>query len=105
MRAELLIQTDKAQIIRWIKICHNINLDVDTSMSPTQNVHVCLQMQHAATWDILNTVQCINPNTDVLQQLNDYIHEEIEQLYDYILHTLGNHHIVCYICRQPAHHA
>ena len=68
-------------------------------MSPTQNVHVCLQMQHAATLDVLNTVWCIDPDTDILQQLNDYIHEEIEQLYDYILHTLGNHHVVCYICR------
>ena len=103
MREELLIQTSKAQIIRQMKICHNINLDINTSMSPTQNVCVCLDMQHAATSDVLNTVQCMDPNTDILQQLNNYIHEEIEQLYDYILHKLGNHHVVCHICRQPAH--
>ena len=40
MRAELLIQTNKSQIIRRVKICHNINLDIDTSMSPAQNVCV-----------------------------------------------------------------
>ena len=103
MRAELLIQTNKAWIIRWTKIYHNVNLDIDTSMSPTQNVCVCMHMQHVATSDVLNTLQCMDSNTDILQQLNDYIHEEIEQLYDYILHTLGNHHVVCYICGQPAH--
>ena len=53
------------------------------------SIHVHLHLQHAATLDISNTVRCIDPNTDVLEQLNMYIHEEVEQLYDYIQQTLG----------------
>ena len=37
----------------------------------------------------------MDPNTDVLEQLNMYIHEEIEQLYNYIQHTLENQQVVC----------
>ena len=48
---------------------------------------MCLHLQHAATLDISNTVRCIDPNTDILEQLNMYIHEEVEQLYDYIQQT------------------
>ena len=103
MRAELLTQTKKAHIIRCVKIGHNINLSIHTSLSQTHNICVCLHMQHVATSDILNTVKCINPNTDVLQQLDKFIHKEIKQLHDYIVHTLGSQQIMCYICGQVAH--
>ena len=33
MRAELLIQTNEAQIVRHVKICRNINLSIHTSLS------------------------------------------------------------------------
>ena len=78
MRAELLIQTYKKQIIKHVKACHNVLLTLETTVSSTQNIHVCLHLQHAATLDISNTVRCINPNTDVLEQLNMYIHEEVD---------------------------
>ena len=103
MRAELCIQTNKMWIIRHVKVCHNVNLTIDTSISSTQNIHVCLHLQHAATSDISNTVRCIDPNTDILEQLNMYIHEEIEQLYNYIQQTLENQQVVCYICGQTSH--
>ena len=103
MKAELLIQTNKMRIIKRVKLCHNVNLTLDTTITSMQTIHVHLHLQHAATSDVLNTMWCIDPDTDILQQLDNYIHEEIEQLYDYILHTLGNHHVVCYICGQPMH--
>ena len=93
------------QIIKHVKVCHNINLTLDTSVASTQNIHVHLHLQHATTLDILNTVRCIDPNTDILEQLNMYIHEEIEQLYDYIQQTLQGHQVVCHICGQTSHHA
>ena len=105
VRAELLIQTNKMQIIKHVKVCHNVNLTLDTSVSSMQNIHVHLHLQHAATLDILNTVRCIDPNTDILEQLNMYIHEEIEQLYDYIQQTLQGQQVVCHICGQTSHHA
>ena len=104
MRAELLIQTNKMQIIKHVKVCHNVNLTLDTSVSSMQNIYVCLHLQHAATLDVLNTVRCIDPNTDTLEQLNMYIHEEIEQLYDYIQQTLQGQQVVCHICGQTSHH-
>ena len=90
MRAELLIQTNKMQIIKLIKLCHNINLNLDTSVTSTQSIHACLHLEHATTSDLSNTIKCVDPNTDVLEQLNMHIHEEIEQLYDYIQQTWGN---------------
>ena len=88
MRAELLIQTNKATDNQTVKICHNINLSIHTSLSQTHNIHVHLHMQRVATSDVLNTVKCINPNTDILQQLDEIIHGEIKQLHDYTVHTL-----------------
>ena len=104
MRAKLLIQTNKKWIIKHVKVCHNVNLTLDTTVSSTQNIHVCLHLQHAATLDISNTVRCIDPNTDVLEQLNMYIHEEVEQLYDYIQQTLGGQQVICHICGQTSPH-
>ena len=104
MRAELLIQTNKKPIIKCVKVCHNINLTLDTTVSSTWNIHVCLHLQHAATLDISNIVRCINPNTDVLEQLNMYIHEEIEQLSDYIqqcLKLILNKRGTCYTYNSP----
>ena len=82
---------------------HSINLSIHTSLSQTHNICMHLHMQHVATPDILNTVKCINPNTDILQQLDEIIHKEIKQLHDYIVHTLGSQQIMCYICGQFAH--
>ena len=104
MRAKLLIQTNK-WIIKFVKVCHNVNLTLDTTVSSVWNIHVCLHLQHAVTLDISNTVRCIDPNTDVLEQLNMYIHEEVEQLYDYIKQTLGGQQVICHICGQTSHHA
>ena len=103
MRAKLLIQTNKMQIIKHVKLCHNINLNLNTSVASTQSIHVCLHLQHAITSDVSNTVKCVDPNTDILEQLNMYIHEEVEQLYDYIQHTSANQQVVCYLCGQTAH--
>ena len=103
MRAELLIQTNREQIIKHVKVCHNVNLTLDTTVSSIQNLHVHLHLQHAATLDISNTVRCIDPNRDVLEQLNIYIHEEVEQLYDYIQQTLGGQQVICHICGQTSH--
>ena len=104
MRAKLLIQTNREQIIKHVIVCHNVNLTLDTTVSSIQNLHVCLHLQHAATLDISNTARCIDPNTDVLEQLNIYIHEEVEQLYDYIQQTLGGQQVICHICGQISHH-
>ena len=104
MRAELLIQMNKMQIIKCIKVCHNVNLTLVTSVTLTQNIHLCLHLQHAATLDISNTVRCVDPNRDILGQLNMYIHEEIEQLYDYIQQTLENQQVICHLCGQTSHH-
>ena len=71
------LQRAKTMIIKHVKICHNVNLTLDTTVSSTQNIHVHLHLQHAATLDISNTVRCINPNIDILEQLNMYIHEEV----------------------------
>ena len=103
MRAELFIQTNKKWIIKCVKVCHNVNLTLDTTVSSMQNIHVHLHLQHAVTLDISNTVRCINPNTDILEQLNMYIREEIEQLYDYIQQTLGGQQVICHICGQTSH--
>ena len=103
MRAELLIQTNRKQLIKHAKVCHNVLLTLETTMSTTQNVHVHLHLQHATTLDISNTVKCIDPNTDVLEQINTYIHEEIEQLYDDVQQTLGGQHIICHICGETSH--
>ena len=105
MRAELLIQTNREQIIKRVKVCHNVNLTLDTTISSIQNLHMHLHLQHAGTLDISNTVRCIDPNTDVLEQLNIYIHEEVEQLYDYIQQTLGGQQVICHICGQTSHQA
>ena len=102
MRVELLIQTNKKQIIKHVKVCHNINLTLDTTVSSMWNIHVQLYLQHAATLDISNTVRCINPNTDILEQLNMYIHEEVKQLYNYIQQTLGGQQAICHICGQTS---
>ena len=103
MRAELLIQTNKMQIIECIELCHNVNLSLNISVASTQSIHIHLHLQHAITSDVSNTVRCVDPNADVLEQLNMYIHEEVEQLYDYIQHTSGNQPIVCYLCVQTTH--
>ena len=100
MRAKLLIQRNKKQIIKHVKICHNIILTLKTTVSSVWNIHVHLHLQHAATLDISNTVRCIIPNTDVLEQLNMHIHDEVEQLYDYIQQTLGGQQVICHICGQ-----
>ena len=105
MRAKLLIQTNKKQIIKHVKVCHNVNLTLDTTVSSMQSIHVHLHLQHAAILDISNTVRCINPNTEILEQLNTYIHEEVEQLYDYIQQTLGVQQVICHICGQTSPHA
>ena len=55
------------------------------------------------TLDMSNTVRCVDPNTDILEQLNMYIYEEIEQLYDYIQQTLGGQQVICHICGQTSH--
>ena len=68
----------------------------------TQNIHVCLHLQYATTSDISNTVKCVDPNTDVLEQLNMYIQEEIEQLYNYIQQTLENQQVICHLCGQAS---
>ena len=102
MRAELLIQTNKKQIIKCVKVCHNVNLTLDTTVSSMWNIHVCLHLQHTATLDISNTVRCIDIDTDILGQLNTYIHEEVEQLYDYIQQTLGGQQVICHICGQTS---
>ena len=78
MRAKLFIRTNKMQIIKHVKLYHNINLSLNTSVASTQSIHVCLHLQHAITSDVSNTVRCMDPNTDFLEQLNMYIHEEVE---------------------------
>ena len=40
MRAELLIQTNKKWIIKCVKVWHNVNLTLDTTVSSMQNIHV-----------------------------------------------------------------
>ena len=70
-------------------------------MAPSQNIHVHLHLQHALTSDVLNSVRCMDPNTDVLEQLNMYIHEEIEHLYDHIQHMSGSQ--LCVICVAKPH--
>ena len=40
MRAELLIQTNKMQIVKCVKVCHNVSLTLDTTVSSMQNIHV-----------------------------------------------------------------
>ena len=105
MRAELFIQMNKMQIIKGVKVCHNVNLTLNTSVTLTQNIHVHLHLQHAATSDISNTVKCMYPNTDILEQLNMYIHEETEQLYNYVQQTLENQQVICHLCGQASHHA
>ena len=102
MRAELLIWTNKEWIIKHVKVCYKVNLTLNTTVSSMQNIHVCLHLQHAATLEISNTVRCIDPNTDVLEQLNMYIHEEVEQLYDYIQQTLEGQQVICHICEQTS---
>ena len=72
MRAKLLIQTNKKQIIKCVKVCHNVNITLDAAVSSMWNLHVHLHLQHAATLDILNTVRCIDPSTYILEQLNMY---------------------------------
>ena len=104
MRAQLLIQTNKKWIIKHVKICHNVNLTLDTTLSSIQNIHMHLHLQHAVTLDISNTVRCIDPNTDILEQLNMYIHEEVEQLYDYIQQALGGQQVIYHICGQTSPH-
>ena len=105
MRAELLIQTHRAHVVQSVKDCNNINLSTFTSISPNQNICVHLHMQHCVTSDMLNTVRSLDFNSDILQQLDEYIHEEIEHLHDLIMETMGHHQVVCFLCGQTTHHA
>ena len=44
MRAELLIQTHKDQLIQCVKQLHNMDLSIHTSTNKVLSLHVCLHL-------------------------------------------------------------
>ena len=44
MRAELLIQTHKDQLIQHVKQLHNMDLSIHTSTTKVSSLHVCLHL-------------------------------------------------------------
>ena len=55
MRAELLIQTHKDQLIQCVKQLHNMDLSIHTSTTEVSSLHVQLHLRHITTHEQSNT--------------------------------------------------
>ena len=98
MRAELLIQTHKDQLIQHVKQLHNMDLSIHTSTTKILSLHVCLHLQHITTQEQSNTVKCLDPGNDIVEHLEDHVYDKIMVLNTRVLDTLPEEEIVCFLC-------
>ena len=98
MRAELLIQTHKDQLIQHVKQLHNMDLSIHTSTTKVLSLHVCLHLQHITTQEQSNTVKCLDPGNDIVECLEDHVYDEIMELNTHVLDTLPEEEIVSFLC-------
>ena len=105
MRAELLIQTHKDQLIQCVKQLHNMDLSIHTSTNEILSLHVHLHLQHITTQEQSNTVKCVDPGNDIVECLEDHVYDEIMELNTCVLNTLPEEEIVCFLCGTLHHEA
>ena len=105
MRAELLIQTHKDQLIQCVKQLHNMDLSIHTSTTEVLSLHVCLHLQHITTQEQSNTVKCLDPGNDIVECLEDHVYDEIMELNTHVLDTLPEEEIICFLCGTQHHEA
>ena len=103
MRAELLMQTHKNQLIQCVKQLHNMDLHIHTSTTEVLSLHVHLCLQHITTQEQSNTVKCLNPSDDILEHLQDNVYDEIMELNTHLLDILPEEEIVCSLCGKGHH--
>ena len=98
MRAELLIQSHKDQLIQHVKQLHNMDLSIHTSTNEISSLHVHLHLWHITTQEQSNTVKCLDPGNDIVECLEDHVYDEIMELNTHVLDTLPGEEIVCFLC-------
>ena len=96
MRAELLIQTHKKQLVQHVKHLFNIDLNVHVSITEVLSFHVHLHLQHITTQEQSNTVKCLDPGNDIMECLEDHVFDEIMELNTHILDTFPEEEIVSF---------
>ena len=95
MRTELLKQAHKKQLAQCVKQLCNMDLNIYVSITEFLSFHVCIHLRHITTQEQSNTVKCLNPGSDIMECLEDYIYDEIMELNTHILDTLPEEEIVC----------
>ena len=105
MRAELLIQTNKDQLIQHVKQLHNMDLSICISTTKVLSLHVHLYLQHITIQEQSNTIKCLDFGDDVLKHLEDHIYDEIMELNNCILGILPEDEIFCFLCGKGCHEA
>ena len=103
MRAELLIQTHKDQLIQHVKQLHNMDLSFHTSTTKVSSLHVWLHLWHITTQEQSNTVKCLGPGDDILECLEDHVYDEIMELNTRVLDILPEEEILCTLCGKGHH--
>ena len=103
LRAELLIQTHKNQLIQCVKQLHNMDLIIHTSTTEVSSLHVWLHLWHITTQEQSNTVKCLGPGDDILECLEDHVYDEIMELNNHVLGILPEEEIVCFLCEKGHH--
>ena len=98
MRAKLLIQTHKDQLIQCVKQLHNMDLSIHTSTTEVSSLHVYITTQEQS-----NTVKCLVPGDDILEHLEDHVYDEIMELNTCVLGILPEQEIVCFLCGKGHH--
>ena len=105
MRAELLIETHKDQLMQHVKQLHNMDLSIHTSTTEILSLHVCLHLQHITTQEQSNTVKCLDFGNDIVEHLEDHVYDEIMELYTHVLDIPPEEEIVCFLCGTQHHEA
>ena len=105
MRAELLIQTHKDQLIQCVKQLHSMDLSIHTSTTKVLSLHVHLHLWDITTQEQSNTVKCLDPGNDIVECLEDHVYDEIMELNTHVLDTLPQEEIVCFLCGTWHHEA
>ena len=103
MKAELLIQTHKDQLIKCVKQLHNMDLSIQTSTTEVSSLHVWLHLKHITTQEQSNMVKCLGPGDDILECLEDHVYDEIMEINTHVLDILPEEEIVCFLCGKGHH--
>ena len=97
MRAELLIQTHKKQLVQHVKPLCNIDLNIHVSITEVLSFHVHIHLWHITKQEQSNTVKCLDPENEIMEHLEDHVYDEIMELNTHILDTLLEEKIVCFL--------